>query len=78
MVELEIEAGRPVLAGYLSAGNMLRGEPPMCSGLGCGHWLVISGFAGKTATTRSGSFKTLVATRNGEGGIIRIWDVTSE
>ena len=25
MVELEIEAGRPVLAGYLSAGNMLRG-----------------------------------------------------
>ena len=39
MVERELEAGRPVLAGYLSAGNMLRGEPPMCNGLGCGHWL---------------------------------------
>ena len=34
MVELEIEAGRPVLVGWLHAGNMLRGEPPMCSGLG--------------------------------------------
>jgi hypothetical protein len=50
MVELEIENGRPVLAGYLSAGNMLRGEPPMCSGLGCGHWLVISGYAGKNSS----------------------------
>ena len=36
MVELEIEAGRPVLVGWLHAGNMLRGEPPMCNGLGCG------------------------------------------
>ena len=34
MVELEIEAGRPVLVGWLHAGNMLRGEPPMCNGLG--------------------------------------------
>ena len=33
MVELEIEAGRPVLVGWLHAGNMLRGEPPMCNGL---------------------------------------------
>ena len=41
MVELEIENGRPVLVGYYSAGNMLLGEPPMCSGLGCGHWAVI-------------------------------------
>ncbi len=49
LVERELEAGRPVLAGYLSAGNMLRGEPPMCSGLGCGHWLVISGYAGKNS-----------------------------
>ena len=45
MVELEIENGRPVLVGYLSAGNMLLGEPPMCSGLGCGHWAVISGYS---------------------------------
>ena len=47
MVELEIENGRPVLVGYLSAGNMLLGEPPMCSGLGCGHWAVISGYSQK-------------------------------
>ena len=49
MVELEIEAGRPVLVGWLHAGNMLRGEPPMCNGLGCGHWSVISGYAGKNS-----------------------------
>ena len=50
MVELEIENGRPVLAGYLHHGDMLRGEPPMCSGLGCGHWVVISGYAGKNSS----------------------------
>jgi len=49
MVELEIEAGRPVLVGWLHAGNMLLGEPPMCNGLGCGHWSVISGYAGKNS-----------------------------
>ena len=49
MVELEIEAGRPVLVGWLHAGNMLRGEPPMCNGMGCGHWSVISGYAGKNS-----------------------------
>ena len=49
LVELEIENGRPVLVGWLHAGNMLLGEPPMCSGLGCGHWSVISGFAGKNS-----------------------------
>jgi hypothetical protein len=38
-----------VLVGWLHAGNMLRGEPPMCSGLGCGHWSVISGYAGKNS-----------------------------
>ena len=37
MVELEVENGRPVLVGWLHHGNMLRGEPPMCNGLGCGH-----------------------------------------
>ena len=49
LVELEIENGRPVLAAYLHHGDMLRGEPPMCSGLGCGHWIVISGYAGKNS-----------------------------
>ena len=47
LVELEIENGRPVLVGWLHAGNMLLGEPPMCNGMGCGHWSVISGYAGK-------------------------------
>ena len=37
MVELEVEAGRPVLVGWLHAGNMLRGEPPMCNGLSLIH-----------------------------------------
>ena len=45
MVELEIESGRPVLIAYLDKGNMLRGEPPMCSSNGCGHWVVVSGYA---------------------------------
>ena len=49
MVELEVENGRPVLVGWLHEGNMLRGEPPACSGLGCGHWSVISGYAGKNS-----------------------------
>ena len=49
MVELEIENGRPVLVGWLHHGNMLRGEPPACNGLGCGHWSVISGYAGKNS-----------------------------
>ncbi len=49
MIELEIENGRPVLVGYYSAGNMLLGEPPMCSGLGCGHWAVISGYSQKNS-----------------------------
>jgi hypothetical protein len=50
MVELEIENGRPVLAAYLHQGDLSRGEPPMCSGLGCGHWLVLSGYAGKNSS----------------------------
>ena len=50
MVELEVENGRPVLVGWLHHGNMLRGEPPMCNGLGCGHWSVISGYAGKNSS----------------------------
>lgn len=49
MVELEIENGRPVMVAYLSEGNMLLGQPPMCNGLGCGHWAVISGFSQKNS-----------------------------
>ena len=50
LVERELEAGRPVLVGWLHAGNMLLGEPPMCNALGCGHWSVISGYAGKNSS----------------------------
>jgi hypothetical protein len=50
MVELEVENGRPVLVGWLHQGNMLRGEAPTCSGMGCGHWSVISGYAGKNSS----------------------------
>lgn len=46
MVELEVENGRPVLVGWLHHGNLLRGELPMSSGQGSGHWSVISGYAG--------------------------------
>jgi len=49
MLELEIENGRPVLVGWLHHGNMLQGESPMCNGLGCGHWSVISGYRGKNS-----------------------------
>lgn len=48
-IEDEITAGRPVLVGWLHQGNMLRGERPMCNGFGCGHWSVISGYAGKNS-----------------------------
>jgi hypothetical protein len=46
MIELEIENGRPVLVGWLHQGDLLQGEPPMCSST-CGHWSVITGYAGK-------------------------------
>ena len=49
LVEHEVEHGRPVIAGWLHGGNMLIGERPMCNGLGCGHYSVISGYAGKNS-----------------------------
>ena len=50
LVEAEIASGRPVLVGWLHKGNMLRGEPPMCGSLNCGHWSVIVGFEGTEST----------------------------
>lgn len=47
LIELEVERGRPVLVGWLNHGSLLRGEAPSCSSNGCGHWSVISGYAGK-------------------------------
>ena len=47
LIELEIERGRPVLVGWLHHGDVLRGEAPQCNAMSCGHWSVISGYAGK-------------------------------
>ena len=44
VVEIEIEMGRPVLVGWLHQGPA---DAPACGGNGCGHWSVISGYAGK-------------------------------
>tara|TARA_R100001163_G_C4983776_1_gene138953 strand:- start:34 stop:741 length:708 start_codon:yes stop_codon:yes gene_type:complete len=44
LIEAELEAGRPVMVGWLHRGDMSRGEPPMCDSYGCGHWSVIVGF----------------------------------
>tara|TARA_Y100000004_G_scaffold154800_1_gene179103 strand:+ start:5910 stop:6614 length:705 start_codon:yes stop_codon:yes gene_type:complete len=46
-IEDEIDQGRPVLVGWLHAGDLLRGEPPMCSSQTCGHWSVIHGYSGR-------------------------------
>jgi len=43
-LEAEIASGRPVLVGWLHRGDLSKGEPPMCSEEGCGHWSVIVGF----------------------------------
>ena len=39
-----IDSGIPVMVGWLHQGNMLQGEAPMCSSVGCGHWSVIHGY----------------------------------
>jgi hypothetical protein len=44
LVEAEIASGRPVMAGWLNRGNLLRGEPPECGSQTCGHWSLIVGF----------------------------------
>jgi len=50
LVEAEIASGRPVMAGWLHRGNLLRGEPPECGSQTCGHWSVIVGFEGTEST----------------------------
>jgi hypothetical protein len=49
LIEMEIEMGRPVLVGWLHRGDVLLGEAPQCDGMCCGHWSVISGYAGKNS-----------------------------
>jgi len=43
-IEIEVDANRPVMLGYLSKGDFSKGEPPICDSEGCGHWLVVVGY----------------------------------
>ena len=47
MIEESISRGGAVLVGWLHAGDLTKGEPPMCDHLSCGHWSVVTGFQGK-------------------------------
>ena len=46
VVEIEIEMGRPVMAGWLHQGPE---SAPACPSGTCGHWSVISGYRGKNS-----------------------------
>ncbi len=43
-IELEIDAGRPILVGWLHRGDLTKGQPAVCDSEGCGHWSVIVGY----------------------------------
>ena len=46
-----MELRRQASFGWLAARRQHAfGEPPMCNGMGCGHWSVISGYAGKNSS----------------------------
>jgi len=43
-IEIEIDAGRPLMVGWLHRGNFAEGQPAVCDSEGCGHWSVIVGY----------------------------------
>ena len=43
-IEIEIDAGRPIMVGWLHRGDLTKGKPAVCDGNGCGHWSVIIGY----------------------------------
>ena len=43
-IEIEIDAGRPIMVGWLHKGDLTKGNPAVCDGNGCGHWSVIIGY----------------------------------
>ena len=43
-IEIEIDAGRPVMVGWLHKGDITKGNPAVCDQEGCGHWSVIVGY----------------------------------
>ena len=43
-IEIEIDAGRPLMVGWLHKGDFTKGKPAVCDSEGCGHWSVIVGY----------------------------------
>jgi len=43
-IEIEIDAGRPIMVGWLHRGDLTKGNPAVCDSEGCGHWSVIIGY----------------------------------
>jgi hypothetical protein len=43
-IEIEIDAGRPLMVGWLHKGDFTQGKPAVCDTEGCGHWSVIVGY----------------------------------
>jgi hypothetical protein len=43
-IEIEIDAGRPLMVGWLHRGDFTKGKPAVCDTNGCGHWSVIIGY----------------------------------
>ncbi len=43
-IEIEIDAGRPLLVGWLHKGDFTQGKPAVCDSEGCGHWSLIVGY----------------------------------
>ena len=43
-IEIEIDAGRPLMVGWLHRGDFTKGSPAVCNSEGCGHWSVIIGY----------------------------------
>jgi len=43
-IEIEIDAGRPIMVGWLHKGDFTKGNPAVCNSEGCGHWSVIIGY----------------------------------
>lgn len=43
-IEIEIDAGRPLMVGWLHKGDFSKGKPACCDTDGSGHWSVIIGY----------------------------------
>ena len=43
-IEIEIDAGRPLMVGWLHKGDFTKGNPAVCDSNSCGHWSVVVGY----------------------------------